>query len=469
MHIFSAIELTRCLNVAPDHLFKQLTAPAMRHLFLFSLLLLLLPGGRAASAQQLYYPPLSGNTWATVTPQSLGWCQPAQDSLLAFLERKHTKAFLILKDGRLAIEQYYGTYTQDSVWYWASAGKSLTAVLVGLAQQEGLLSIDDTTSRFLGRGWTTAPAAKERLIRLRHQLSMTTGLDDTPPPPCDNESSVATCLRYRTDAATRWAYHTGAYRLLQDEIATASGLTSTQFTNQRLGSRIGMVGLWRNYVYYSRARDMARFGLLVLGRGQWNGTAILRDTAYFRRMTTPSQSFNRSYGYLWWLNGQSSYQLPQSQLTFSGPLVPTAPPDMLAALGKNDQKIYVAPSLGLVVVRQGQSAGLPKLAVSSFDTELWRYIMQLYCPPLAASSRQSAAPVQLYPNPASQQLTIRPTEYSAGQQVRCLDMLGRELARLPLPTGGTTLTVAAWPPDLYLAQVLDGQGNVQSTQRFVKQ
>ena len=298
---------------------------------------------------------------------------------------------------------------------------------------------------------------------------MTTGLDETPPAPCDNESSVAGCLRYRADAGTRWAYHTGAYRLLQDEIARASGLTSTQFTSQRLGSRIGMAGLWYNYVYYSRARDMARFGLLMLGRGSWNGTAILRDTAYFRRMTTPSQPFNRSYGYLWWLNGQASYMLPQAQLTLPGSLVPTAPADMLAALGKNDQKIYVVPSLGLVVVRQGQSAEAPKLAVSSFDTELWRYIMQLYCRPLASTNSYPAAAPRLYPNPAREEVHIQPATGAAGQQLRCLDMLGRQLARQPLPAAGLTLPVAGWPAGLYLVQVLDAQGTVLSTQRLVKQ
>ena len=115
-----------------------------------------------------------------------------------------------------------------------------------------------------------------------------------------------------------------------------------------------MTGLWANDVFYSKARSMARFGLFILARGSWNGTPIMTDTAYFRRMTTPSQTLNRSYGYLWWLNGQNSYRLPQ----FAGQLprlrsFRPRPADLIAALGKNDQKVYVVPSLGLVVVRQG--------------------------------------------------------------------------------------------------------------------
>jgi hypothetical protein len=88
-------------------------------------------------------------------------------------------------------------------------------------------------------------------------------------------------------------------------------------------------------------------------------------------MVNTSQSINASYGYLWWLNGMTSHMLPQTQLIFSGSIVPNAPSDMIAALGKNDQKVYVVPSQKLVVIRMGDSAGLPLLALSNFDNEIW--------------------------------------------------------------------------------------------------
>ncbi|HLO79486.1 MAG TPA: hypothetical protein VK166_00925, partial [Chitinophagaceae bacterium] len=59
------------------------------------------------------------------------------------------------------------------------------------------------------------------------------------------------------------------------------------------------------------------------------------------------------------------------QLVLNGPLTPNAPADMYAALGKNDQKVYVVPSQNLVVIRMGESAGNSMLALSSFDNELW--------------------------------------------------------------------------------------------------
>ena len=430
---------------------------------------LLTAGGAHAQAPPLYFPPTTGNTWATTSPASLGWCQPQLDSLLAFAGRKGSKSLLILKNGRLVVEQYYGTYTADSAHYWASAGKSLTATLVGLAQQDGILSLNDSTSRYLGR-WTNATRPQQRQLLIRHQISMTTGLDDTPPQPCNNESTTPSCLLYLAPPTTRWAYHTGAYRTLQNVLVQASGATSiTQYTNQRLGLRIGMTGLWANDVYYSRARSMARFGLFILARGAWNGTQILTDTAYFRRMTTTSQPLNRSYGYLWWLNGQASYKLPgPSQTTYPGPLVPAAPADLIAALGKNDQKIYVVPSLGLVVVRQGESAGPRTLAVSSFDNELWAKIMAVLCRPTASAPSADAAGFLAYPNPTTATLTLRQPAQTAAA-VRLLDALGREVLRQPATGNENTLAVTALVPGFYTAQWLDAAGRVLTSRKVARE
>jgi CubicO group peptidase (beta-lactamase class C family) len=116
---------------------------------------------------------------------------------------------------------------------------------------------------------------------------------------------------------------------------------------------------------------MARFGLLMLNKGKWDQTNILNDVAYFNSQTNTSQTLNLSYGYLTWLNGKASYMLPTVQLVLNGAMIPNAPSDMFAALGKNDQKVYVVPSQDLVVIRMGESAGNSMLAVSSFDNELW--------------------------------------------------------------------------------------------------
>ena len=122
---------------------------------------------------------------------------------------------------------------------------------------------------------------------------------------------------------------------------------------------------------------MARFGLLALNNGNWNGTQVVNNT-YFNKATTTSQNINLSYGYLWWLNGKSNYHLPQTQLQFNGSLVSSAPTDMYCALGKDDQKIYIVPSKKMVIIRMGDTAGIENLALSDFDETLWTKVSALY-------------------------------------------------------------------------------------------
>ncbi|MBK7937846.1 MAG: serine hydrolase [Lewinellaceae bacterium] len=117
-----------------------------------------------SQTEDFYFPPKTGTAWATLAPGDLGICPDRIDSLYTFLEDRNTKSFLLLKDGKIVLEKYFGTFSQDSFWYWASAGKSLTAFLVGQAQEEGLIDIHKPTSDYLGAGWTSAPPDKEILI-----------------------------------------------------------------------------------------------------------------------------------------------------------------------------------------------------------------------------------------------------------------------------------------------------------------
>ncbi len=323
-------------------------------------------------AVSMYFPPVVGTDWQTTSANSIGWNETLLNDLYTYLQQKNTKAFIILKNGKIVSERYFGSFTADSIWYWASAGKTATAMLVGIAQQEGLLNINNKSSQYLGTGWTSLPLAKENLITIRNQLTMTTGLDDGVP---DNDCTLPSCLSYKSDAGNRWSYHNAPYTLLDKVIINASGTTYNNYFQQKIRNRIGMNGLWApsgsNNVYFSNARSMARFGLLMLNKGKWDQDPIVRDSNYFNAQINTSQNLNLTYGYLTWLNGKASHMLPTVQIIFPGMMIPNGPADMYAALGKNDQKIYVIPSQKLVVIRMGESAGNSQLALSSFDNELW--------------------------------------------------------------------------------------------------
>ncbi len=419
---------------------------------LFTLIMLATIPSRQVNAQQLYFPPATGTAWDTLSPARLGWCPSRIDSLYDYLQKTKTKAFMVLFQGKIVLEKYFDTFTADSLWYWASAGKTLTAFLTGMAQQDGKVQLNERVSAYLGTGWTNAPLAKENLITLQHLLSMTSGLNDDPALPCTDLSTNRACLQYLADAGSRWGYHTGAYYKLHDVLQSISGQGITPYTRAQVGDRIGMNGFWVNGTYISNARSMARYGLLNLARGRWGTDTLLKDTTFFRQMTTTSQPLNQSYGYLWWLNGQASYMVPGVQFVFRQPLVPNASPDMLAALGLNDQKIYVVPSREMVVIRMGNNAYDQSAALSKYDDTLWQKINAL---PAKQGCTYTFTGNDAFGNGLLWRHTVPPpAALPAGQQViiegHCI--LNQRFELLPQSTlrlgVGSTLTVSSLQPPL---------------------
>jgi CubicO group peptidase (beta-lactamase class C family) len=120
---------------------------------------------------------------------------------------------------------------------------------------------------------------------------------------------------------------------------------------------------------------MARFGLLALNKGKWIDQQIINES-FINESISTSQNINPSYGYLWWLNGKSSFMVPGAQTIFPGYLVPNAPADMYAAMGAKDQRIYVIPDKKMVVIRMGDASdpANPNFALSGFDNALWEKI-----------------------------------------------------------------------------------------------
>jgi len=388
------------------------------------LILLIIISAFTVKSQPLYFPPLVGTTWDTTSIVSLGWCKDKVDTLLDYLGRKNTKAFILLKNGKIVIEKYYGTFTQDSVWYWASAGKTLTAFTVGIAQQEGHLSINDTTSDYLGTGWTDCTPQQEEKITIRHQLTMTSGLDDGVP---DHYCTLDTCLQYKADPGTRWAYHNGPYTLLDGVVQNATGQTLNAYYTQKIKNPTGISGIFLpsgyNNVFYSKPRSMARFGLLILNKGNWNGNQIMTDTAYFNQMTTTSQQLNKSYGYLWWLNGKQSYMVPGLQLVIPGYVNPAAPADMIAALGKNGQFINVVPSQKLVFIRMGNAPGVGEVPFLMNDT-IWQKLNDVMCNSSSINNKPILEnDLKIYPNPSQSFCTIELPNQTF--TISIFDLMGR--------------------------------------------
>jgi CubicO group peptidase (beta-lactamase class C family) len=325
--------------------------------------------------ESMYFPSNTDNTWETKTISSLGWNGGAVQALKDYLIQKNSKSFMILVNGRIVMEEYFNGHSATATWQWNSAGKTLVSSTTGIAQQEGLLNINSKVSQYLGEGWTSEPIEKENLITSRHLLTMTSGIND------ENEFIIKSNLTYLADAGTRWSYH-NVFQRLMDVVAKAGNQSFETYFNSKLKNKIGMDGFWNNglifKIYHSNTRSMARFGLLALNKGKWKNETIINE-AFFLESINTSQSINPSYGYLWWLNGKSNYMVPGGQKVYPGNLVPNAPADMYAAMGAEDQRIYVIPSKNMVIVRMGDASdpANPNFALSGFDNELWQKINAL--------------------------------------------------------------------------------------------
>ncbi len=118
----------------------------------------------------LYFPPLTGNSWEITSISDLGWNQNEVQPLLNYLEETNTKSFIMLYNGRIVIEHYFNGQTASMSWYWASAGKTLTSIMIDIAEEKELLNSNNKVSNYLGAGWTNAPLDKENLITCKTSI-----------------------------------------------------------------------------------------------------------------------------------------------------------------------------------------------------------------------------------------------------------------------------------------------------------
>ncbi len=414
-----------------------------------------------SNSQTLYFPPTTSTNWDTTSMESLGWCRDKTLPLYTFLENRNSKAFIVLKDGKIVVEKYFGKFTKDSLWYWASAGKTLTSFAIGMAQEDGYLKITDTSSKYLGKGWTKESLTKENLITIRHQLTMTTGLDDGI---TDNHCTWDSCFKYKADAGTRWAYHNGPYTMLDKVIEASTGKNLNTYLALRLKTFTGMTGLFvkidYDNVYFSNARSFARFGLLMLNKGDWDIVKVMKDKTYFNQMITSSQTLNNSYGYLWWLNGKTNFMVPGLQLVLPGALNPNSPTDMYSAMGKNGQFLNVIPSQNMVVIRMGNAPNGNEVPFLMNDT-IFIKLNAVMCKNSGISNPKNITiNFRIYPNPANDFLIIENPTNEIIKKIVLTDIQGKVIMDLKIDNAVSiyNLDISDKKSGVYYLKVYGEQG-----------
>lgn len=409
-------------------------------------------------AQNFYFPPSSGG-WDTIAPSNLNWCQTKIDSLYTFLDAEQTKSFIVLKDGKIVLEAYFNGHDGMTDWIWYSAGKTMRATLIGIAQAEGHLNTTDKTSLHLGSGWSSMPQVQEDSITIWHHVTMTTGLNEQ-----YFSCTADSCLTYKYPAGSRWYYHNAAYNLTKNILEAATNTNHNVYTQQKIKTPIGMnSGIWLpagdNDFFFSTARDMARFGILIANKGVWNGTTVLSDTNYYSQMVNTSQSLNPSYGYLWWLNGKGSIVPPGDSLSYPVDLAPDAPSDVILAAGAQGQYISISKSTGLIMIRQGQS-GNPSLIGNDLHNDIWKHLNWLECNFI--SVQENILKSVLYPNPTKKELTI---ELQKNSSVEVYSTVGEMVFKQTLLQGKTAIVLPDLSNGIYTLVVL--HSNAYESHRLV--
>jgi outer membrane protein assembly factor BamB len=355
-----------------------------QHSYFFAVTLLLVfvnPGIRAddvPAKHSLYFPPEQGS-WETVQPGKVGWDAAKLKKVLDYAGANQSSGVVILHKGRIIAEQYFDIQRAKSAKYKgrilgrdeaghaiedvASAQKSVASILVGIAQQKGLLRIDDPVNKYLATGWSRATPQQENAITIRHLITMTSGLTDRG--------------TFEAEPGTKWRYNTKAYAKSMDVLAAAANMDRHELTRQWLTGPLGMsdsnwvkrrsaeIQQINAYGFATTARDLARFGLMTLAGGTWGNKTILADKQYLKEATTSSQRMNPFYGYLWWVNSDAI--TPEKALRLG-----TAPKDMFSANGALNRRCFVVPSLQLVVTRLGDRPDANK----DFDRQFWKLLAE---------------------------------------------------------------------------------------------
>lgn len=323
-----------------------------------------LPPKPAVNADTIPWP--MGDKLADTLPANIDKVQLDRGIDVAFQDNPEsplfTRAVVVVYKGHIIGERYGKGFDKHTVNLGWSMSKSLTSAMIGILVKAGKLQVDAPAPIPEWKG-----TDKER-ITLKHILQQATGLDFT-----ENyslPSTVTNMLFSKGDMAgyvaslplakapgSEFYYSSGNTNLLQKIIRHTVGEKDyAAFPYQALFHRINAYsflmepdasGTYIGSSYsYGSARDFARFGLLYLNNGRWNGEQILPDNWVQQTIQPVMTTEKNRYGFQFWLN---SYTENGKKMK----VFPDAPDDLFYPSGYGGQHVYIMPSKDLIVVRMG--------------------------------------------------------------------------------------------------------------------
>ena len=272
-----------------------------------------------------------------------------------------TVAFVIIKDSTLLFEQYWEDYSPHSRSNSFSMAKSIVSLSIGCAIDDGFIkNVDQPVNDF----YPEFKGYNGKALTLRHLLTMSAGVDfdeaySSPFSPTtklyygDDLQQIALGMKEIEEPGIHFIYQSGVTQLLALIVEKATGENISSYVSRKLWTPLNAEedalwsldkkdGIEKAYCCFnSNARDFARFGQLILNKGNWNGKQLVSES-YIKEATTPDTNLifkeynetNHCYGFQFW------------HLTYKDMEIPY----MRGILG---QYVFAIPELNAVVVRLG--------------------------------------------------------------------------------------------------------------------
>jgi len=293
-----------------------------------------------------------------------------------YSEGKRGIAMLVLQNGRTIFEHYAPGNIADGRWPIFSGTKSFWGLAALVAVSEGLFKLDDRVSDTITE-WKTDPQKSQ--ITIRQLLNLTSGIEDAPHlhrESIRDRNAMAIRLPLVAAPGARFIYGPSHLQIfgellrrklngpseisyLEEHVVGPLGLTALEYKRDGRGNPLLASG------FELSAREWARLGELLLGRGNYHGRQVVAGNLLQQALI--GSSANSSYGLTFWLNRQApnareidiekELDLKWQRAQWTNICIcRAAPSDMVVALGSNQQRLFVIPSMNAVIVRQGRDS-----------------------------------------------------------------------------------------------------------------
>jgi CubicO group peptidase (beta-lactamase class C family) len=267
----------------------------------------------------------------TITPKdacfNVDSIQALQDTISKFTKRDF-RGLVVIKDHKIVMENYYNTFWRNHIHDIRSAGKSITALLLGVAIKEGLVqNLDQDVYSFFSKEKYPAIQEDYKKVKLIHLLNMVSGLDaDSDDPNTmgsegkwiakDEWLNYLLSIPLSSEPGTKWVYADINAVLLGAIIEEKTGMSLRDYAKQKVFDPLDI----KEFYWYTNAAnqtgaagnlylstlDFAKLGLLVANKGKW-GDIQLADSDYMERLlseySTAIGDYNPladGYGMLWY-------------------------------------------------------------------------------------------------------------------------------------------------------------------------